>query len=484
MDALEARLQARLPLWGKWQIAERIYRSSSCSVYALSGERLGQPLSSVVKVITLLGQGDELEEKLQLALEEIRSMERLRGCRNIVTLYDDCLFPLECGGELAGYDILIRMERLTCLTDLLREGTILEADEVCRLGRDLCTALAAAHQAGIIHRDIKPANIYRTADGVYQLGDFSVARQAQSSMLETMTGTAAYMAPEIARGNAYDSRADLYSLGIVLYQLLNRNHLPLTGPHTTYAQRESALRRRWDGARLPLPPDGSLHLRRLVRRCCAADPARRIQSAQALQGALEPSRPERFWKSAAVIGWCGAALATAALLLLPLYAGRLALRADPDAARDGVSAAELQEAPDALEQPDAVHRYTVIQAQMTWEEARAYCESRGGHLATVLDPEQMETVAALLEQNGIQNAWLGASNLNSSGGFQWVTGDPFSYAVWAIGEPNNSNGTEHYLMMYQTAEEGWCWNDSHERGMWVFPESSCGFVCQWDDANE
>lgn len=126
MDALEARLQARLPLWGKWQIAERIYRSSSCSVYALSGERLGQPLSSVVKVITLLGQGDELEEKLQLALEEIRSMECLRGCRNIVTLYDDCLFPLECGGELAGYDILIRMERLTCLTDLLREGTILE----------------------------------------------------------------------------------------------------------------------------------------------------------------------------------------------------------------------------------------------------------------------------------------------------------------------------------------------------------------------
>ena len=119
---------------------------------------------------------------------------------------------------------------------------------------------------------------------------------------------------------------------------------------------------------------------------------------------------------------------------------------------------------------------------MTWEEARAYCESRGGHLATVLDPEQMETVAALLEQNGIQNAWLGASNLNSSGGFQWVTGDPFSYAVWAIGEPNNSNGTE--LMMYRTAEEGWCWNDSHERGMWVFPESSCGFVCQWDDANE
>ena len=55
-----------------------------------------------------------------------------------------------------------------------------------------------------------------------------------------------------------------------------------------------------------------------------------------------------------------------------------------------------------------------IQARMTWEEARAYCESRGGHLATVLDPEQMETVAALLEQNGIQNAWLGASNLNSS----------------------------------------------------------------------
>lgn len=487
MDALEKRLASRAPLWGCWQLGERIYRSSNCSVYLLTGHRLEEPVESVVKVVTLLGSGQDLEEKRSRAQEEIHAMERLRCCGNVVTLLDDAIYPISEEGTVCGYDILLRMERLTCLADLLREGEVLPPQEVRRLAADLGRALSDAHRVGIIHRDVKPANIYRTAQCTYQLGDFSVARQTRRTFLETMTGTLAYMAPEVARGDAYDGRADLYSLGVVLYQLLNNNHLPMTDDESTLAQRESAVRRRWDGDRLPPPPSGDRRLCSAVLRCCQSQPSKRFPSASSFLAALGKPSVRRFWIPVAIAGWCCAAAATVLLLTLPyapeIPVGDLSSEESTMVPEDTTST-EAEPADDTLEQAAETHRYTVVQAQMTWDEARLYCESRGGHLATILDQEQFDTVAALLEQNGITQAWLGASDLNSSNGFQWVTDDTFSFAVWGLGEPNHTNGTEHYLMMYYKDDQGWVWNDSHERGMWLFQEKTCGFVCQWDETDE
>ncbi len=485
MEPLEKRLAARSPLWGHWVLGERIYRSSNCSVYLLCWDRLDEPVESVVKVVTLLGSGAELEEKRSRTLEELHAMEHLRSCGNTVTLLDDAIYPLVEGDMVCGYDILLRMERLTCLSDLLRDGEILPPEEVRRLALDLGRALADAHRAGIIHRDIKPANIYRTAQGVYQLGDFSAARQTRRPLLETMTGTMAYMAPEVARGDAYDGRADLYSLGVVLYQLLNNNHLPMTDDDSTLSQRENAVRRRWNGCRLPPPPAGDRRLRQVVLRCCSPRPSRRYPTAEALLDALRGPTVRRFWIPAAIASWCCAAVAAVLLLTLPRPAEVPAeqLQTDVPSAVDPDTPISQTESgvEDTLSQETVTHRYTVIQAQMTWDEARLYCESRGGHLATILDQEQFDTIAALLEEHGITQAWIGASDLNSSKGYQWITDDPFSFAVWALGEPNHTNGIEHYLMMYYKEDQGWVWNDSHERGMWLFPTESCGFVCQWDE---
>lgn len=494
MTTLEQRLRDHAPLWGRWTPGARIYHGRHCAVYALTAQRPGGELEAAVKVVTLTGRGAALEADLQDALAEVRAMERLRDCAHVVQLRDDACFPLREDGEVVGCDVLLRMDRLTCLTELLREGEALDAAEVRRLAWDLAGALRAAHEAGIVHRDVKPANIYRTAQGRYQLGDFSVARVREDAMLETMTGTAAYMAPEVARGDGYDHRADLYSLGVVLYQLLNGNFLPQTGEGSTLAQREQALRRRWDGARLPPPAGGDRAFQKIVLRCCAPNPDRRFSDAQSLLDALEPPRAGRFWVPAALTGWGFAVLATTALLLMPSYLGRLAPQAADAPPAETVQAPAdtpdvpdtppAEPAPDVLVQPEATRRYTVVQAQMTWDEARAYCESRGGHLATILDRAQQEAVAALLAEHGVEYAWLGASNLNTSGGFQWTTGEPFSYALWALGEPNNANGVEHYLMMmYRGEDEGWVWNDSHERGMWNFGADQCGFVCQWDEAD-
>ena len=470
MESVEQRLRSYAPLWGRWQPGRRIYQSSSCAVFLLESQRLDEPQASVVKVITVPAGGDEPGEGLDRVLDEIHAMEQLRDCGNVVTLYDDAFCPLPDGG----CDVLIRMERLTCLSDLLREGEVLPPEEVRRLACDVASALAAAHRAGIVHRDVKPANIYRTAQGVYQLGDFSVARQSPRPFLETMIGTVAYMAPEVARGDGYDGRADVYSLGVVLYQLLNDNCLPLSDADASQAQREAAVRRRWDGSRLPPPPHGDRALRRAVLRCCAPDPARRFPSADALLDALHPPGADRFWVPAAVTGWSFAVVAALALVLLPSYQGVLAPADEPPAA--------ALPSGDTLEQSDATHRYTVVRAAVTWEEANVYCTSRGGHLATILDQEQFDAVVAMLEEAGIENAWLGASDLNSSGGYQWVTGERFDFAAWAIGEPNRTNGEEHYLMMYNKDGQGWVWNDSRLDGLSMFAPEVCGFICQWDEA--
>ena len=93
----------------------------------------------------------------------------------------------------------------------------------------------------------------------------------------------------------------------------------------------------------------------------------------------------------------------------------------------------------------------------------------------------MDAITALLEENQVKTVWLGATNFSEGGDFQWLNGEPFAFSAWAIGEPNNENGEEHYLMMYQKGEEGWVWNDTVRNGMTSFEQTSCGFVCQWDE---
>lgn len=481
MDSLEKRLQSYEPLWGCWRIGTRLYRNAACSIFALDGGQVdGFPC--VVKAITILGSGGALAERLAEAREEIEALRRFRDCGNVVTLYDEARFPiLDEDGEAAGWDILLRMERLDCLAELLREGEGLSGAKIRTLARDIASALSAVHGAGLIHRDVKPGNIYRTPGGRFQLGDFGIARKSRAGVLETMAGTAAYLAPETARGGAYDSRADLYSLGIVLYQLLNRGQLPLSSEASTCDQRETAIRRRWDGARLPLPPGGDRRLKRLVRKLCQADPRRRFHSAEAFLKALEGGG--RFLPLAALSGWlCAAAALTALLAVL------IAPPVEPNplsAEQDAPPAVVMDDPPPAVEdlpEPSAgtERRYAVIRASMRWEDARIYCEARGGHLAVVLDQEQMDEITALLEAEGIGVAWLGADNRNPSGGFQWITGEPFQFAAWGIGEPNNSGGEEHFLMLYKKEGQGWVWNDSRDGGMENFEQAGCGFVCQWD----
>jgi len=475
----ERRLNEYAPLWGQWQPGRCLYDGSASAVYELKRVRCDKELVSVVKLIEIRAAAPEqLRPAFSRAVDEIELMEKFSGAKHLVAIRDDQIREVrDSGGRILGYDILIRMDSLTCLADLLREGVQLPEREVRKLGRDICSALAYAHALGCVHRDVKPANIYRNAVGDYLLGDFGVSARGGELNRESAAGTSAYMAPDLAQGQRYDFRADVYSLGLVLYQLLNHNHLPFTDEHSTYSQRGEARRRRLEGAALPAPAGGGKALGRAVLKACRSDPERRYATAGAfaralaeLEGKQPRSRGLKVWAAAVLCLLCLAGGGAAAHWLWP--GQQPALEQEPPGASGGAAA---EEAPDHS-------RYEVIVANMTWENAKVYCEARGGHLATVASREEETEITALLDELRLTAVWLGANNRNSAKGFQWLTGERFSYAPWGLNEPNNTNGVEYYLMM-QLVNGEWVWNDSRDDGLDNFNQSQVGLVCEWDETD-
>ena len=219
---------------------------------------------------------------------EIALMSKLKGHSNIVSYEDHKMFPHEDG---VGWDILIRMELLTPITSYLKQNHTFTRREVIQLGMDLCKALEICQRYNIIHRDIKPANIFISETEDFKLGDFGVARIASASTgASTRAGTVNYMAPEVFRGEKYTSNVDIYSLGLVMYQLLNNNRMPLYPPYPqpiTPSSRERAQAQRLSGAALPPPANAEGRLAEIVLKACAPDPAQRYDSPTVMRQALE-----------------------------------------------------------------------------------------------------------------------------------------------------------------------------------------------------
>ncbi len=161
------------------------------------------------------------------------------------------------------------------LAELLARRGHLPPHEVAELGVQACRALAAAHEAGLVHRDVKPQNLILRRDGVLKLSDFGIAFGLEGTRLTvagTVLGTAAYLAPEQARGEEVTAAADVYSLGAVLYELLTGRP-----PRTPATLAELAVTEP-----IATPRDAPPELARIVMRCLAAD----VLLAAAAVGAL------------------------------------------------------------------------------------------------------------------------------------------------------------------------------------------------------
>ena len=294
------------PFFGEWRIKRFIGAGSYGRVFEIERrDEFDTVYTGALKAVTIPSSQGELDEILADGMDmngastyfrdyvkelnrEIALMSKLKGHSNIVSYEDHKMFPHEDG---VGWDILIRMELLTPITSYLKQNHTFTRREVIQLGMDLCKALEICQRYNIIHRDIKPANIFISETEDFKLGDFGVARIASASTgASTRAGTVNYMAPEVFKGEKYTSNVDIYSLGLVMYQLLNNNRMPLYPPYPqpiTPSSRERAQAQRLSGAALPPPANAEGRLAEIVLKACAPDPAQRYDSPTVMRQALE-----------------------------------------------------------------------------------------------------------------------------------------------------------------------------------------------------
>lgn len=228
----------------------------------------------------------------------------------------------------SAFYLLIRMDLLQALTafrvDHLTDTPEQAGAYARKVTLDICDALRICHENGICHRDIKPANILCGATGDFYLGDFGVSQYtAAPDATLTSSGTARYAAPEQLTGQA-DPRSDLYSLGLVLYELTNHwrgPFLPAYPAKLTAEDRYNAQCKRLAGGALPPPDNCPPALAAVILKLCAPDPGDRYQSVQEVLDALSPSAaPATMQKKKPRRLWIGVGLVVAAVAVAWLTA--------------------------------------------------------------------------------------------------------------------------------------------------------------------
>lgn len=297
--------------WAEWKIVEKIGEGSFGKVYKAQRSERGKFFYSAIKVINIPGSQSELNSVrseagddqsvreyfwnlVEECIQEISTMEYFRGNSHIVSVED---FKVMEYLDDIGWEISIRMEYLTSFMDYCAENQLTEKD-VIKLGLDLSKALGYCRKLNIIHRDIKPENIFVSRFGDFKLGDFGIARELERTMSSfSKKGTYSYMAPEMYKGEKYDSRVDIYSLGIVLYKLMNRNRLPflnLEKQFITYRDKENALARRMSGEPLKKPADAGEMLSEIILKACAYRSEDRYQTPEEFYNDLDDLQHGRY----------------------------------------------------------------------------------------------------------------------------------------------------------------------------------------------
>ena len=287
------------PLFGSWYVKERLGTGASGEVYLVErADAQGVISRSAVKYIHVspyssFGSMPNMDETngevgIEDILQEIQTLSAFKSCPNIVGYEEHACIPLSDG---VSFDILIRMELLVSLEQYVKTHRMTEQDTI-RLGADISNALAFCEGQNIIHRDIKPGNIMVSANGSFKLGDFGIAGTTEQGTIGgfSQRGTYPYMAPEIYRGEICSGSVDLYSLGLVMYQLLNNGRIPFMPPYPETARpsdKENAVYRRFSGEAIPAPANGSPQLQQIVLKACAFLPQDRYQSAAQMRNELQ-----------------------------------------------------------------------------------------------------------------------------------------------------------------------------------------------------
>lgn len=258
---------------GRYELGRRIGRGGMAEVFVARDRLLDRPVA--VKILFAEFAKDPLfVERFRREAMSAASLNH----PNIVGVYD-------WGQVDTTYYIAMEYVQGRTLADILQKHERLSVLQACDIALDIAAALSSAHGAGVAHRDIKPANVIVSATGHVKVADFGIARAIGAAVEQGLTqtgavmGTATYFSPEQAQGAQPDPRSDLYSLGVIMYEMLT-GAPPFTGENAI----SIAYKQVHD---MPVPlrtknPEISPAFSAIVMKCLAKDPQRRYATALAL----------------------------------------------------------------------------------------------------------------------------------------------------------------------------------------------------------
>src|SRR6202049_5252469 len=263
---------------GRYEIVGELGRGAMGVVYTATDPVTGR--TAAVKTIKLSAEGTGLTRPELLA--RFQTEARAAGLLthpNIVVVFD-------AGEEDGLYYITMELVEGKSLQALLDDGHAFPLPRVLRIMDQTCSALQFAHERNVVHRDIKPANLMLTPDDTVKVTDFGTAKILQFGTAQTahVMGTPSYMSAEQAKGKPVDGRSDIFSLGVILYDLMT-GEKPFPGQNITTVIYKIINEE-------PIPPrslDSSIHpgLSAVISRALSKDPAARYQSCHELLTALK-----------------------------------------------------------------------------------------------------------------------------------------------------------------------------------------------------
>jgi beta-lactam-binding protein with PASTA domain/predicted Ser/Thr protein kinase len=271
------RLASRTIVDGRYRVLNRIGSGGMADVYCAEDLQLGRNVA--LKVMhSRFAEDPEFIERFR---REARNAAGLQH-QNVVAVYDR--------GEWDG-NYYIAMEFLDgrSLKQIVQQEGPLPPERAIDLTVQVLRAARSAHRRGVIHRDLKPHNVLVDEEGRAKVTDFGIARAGASDMTQTgsILGTAQYLSPEQAQGHAVDATSDLYSIGIILYELLTAR-VPFDGESAVSIALKHV--NEWPVPPSRLNPAVTPELEGVVLRALEKDPARRFPDADAFIAALEHAR--------------------------------------------------------------------------------------------------------------------------------------------------------------------------------------------------